>query len=302
LTFERLPNRIRTKQDIETIAKRIDEFKEEDFKIEIVKFCGTTGEPLMNPLTAYAIKVFRGLGKKIILFTNGLYLDREVDGKPYYEHVLDTDKLIISLDAASEQTFYDLKGSKGFQKIISSINDIISKRNSHPRISIGYVIGDKNYHEIEEIAELMKNLGVEDIRFRVDFTIPGEVRRHSEEIMASLKRVRTSCENGFKAVPIYSEEEIGNDNNAFNSFGRKCFNQHFWACVGPDAELYACGHRTYSEVRSYGNLLEHSFRELWHSQERVRTLETLPDSLCKFCSPSSSRRNTFMTFLSQIRR
>jgi MoaA/NifB/PqqE/SkfB family radical SAM enzyme len=71
--------------------------------------------------------------------------------------------------------------------------------------------------------------------------------------------------------------------------------QHFWACIGPNAELYACGHRTYNEVPSYGNLLEKSFQEIWESNKRKKDLKKLPDDFCKICSPNCSKINTYLT-------
>jgi len=258
LTHEKIPDKIGKKQ-IEIIAKKINEFKKNGFEIEVVKFCGTTGEPLVNPITTYAIPLFKNQGKKVILFTNGLLLDKKIKGKPYFEYVLEADKLILSLDAGSEKTFEELKGKPGFKRITKSSESLLTKRNSKPNVSVGYVIGEDNYHEIVKTTKLMKNLGVDDIKFRVDFTDKEGVRKYAKRIVDYLKEAEELSDENFQAISIYSEDEIAKDSSAFNSCKRKCFNQHFWACVGPDAELYACGHRTYQEVQSYGSLLENSF-------------------------------------------
>jgi len=300
LTCNRIKDGI-GKKEIETLAKKIDEFRKDDFKVEVVKFCGTTGEPLVNPVTTYAIPLFKDLGKKVILFTNGLFLDRQDNGKPYFESVLGADNLVLSLDAGSEETFERLKGRKGFKRIINSLEKLLGKRNSELNVSVGYVIGAENYKEIVSTTRLMRELGVDDIRFRVDFTNKDGDREYSHEIVNCLRAAEDLSDENFKAISIYSENEIAKDSSAFDSSGRRCFNQHFWACIGPDAQLYACGHRTYQEVKAYGSLLEDSFEELWAGTERLKNLRGLPDDKCVYCSPSSSRRNTFLTFLQEAR-
>ena len=303
LTCKKLSNKI-GKLEMEIIAQKIDEFQEDEFKTEVVKFCGTTGEPLVNPVTLYGIRLFKNLGKKVILFTNGLFLDKGLNGKNYSDYIINADEIVLSLDSGSEKTFQLIKGKSGFNRITNSLEDIIRKRTSRNprlRVVVSYVIGKDNYHEIIKSARFMKETGIDEMRFRVDFTNPDMIKEIAGEVIPRITKAQEYEDDNFVVIPIYSDKEIGEKDFAFNSYGRKCFNQHFWACIGPDAELYACGHRTYHEVKSYGNLLNHSFKELWTSQERLKNLKSLPDEYCKFCSPSSSRRNTFMTFLSKNR-
>jgi|GEM_PF-1578566 len=303
LTSKRIPNKIGIKE-INKIANEIEGFRENGFEIEVVKLCGTTGEPLVNPVSLYAIHLFKKLGKKVIFFTNGLWLDKELDGKKYLDYILEADTLRLSLDCGSEETFIKLKGKPGFHRTIDSIRELLEKREETKRnlkVIIGYVIGEKNYHEIVPATRLMRDLNVDEIRFRVDFTNPKGIHRISDSITAKLKKSQELQTKKFKVISEYSKKEIEEDDSAFYSCGRKCFNQHFWACIGPDCNLYACGHRTYYEVEPYGNLLENSFRELWTNEKRLKALAKLPDEYCKFCSPSSTRRNEFMTFLHNLR-
>jgi MoaA/NifB/PqqE/SkfB family radical SAM enzyme len=299
LTCNKLENKIR-KEEIKEIAEKIDEYKEGEFQIEIVKFCGTTGEPLLNPITPYAIELFKKLNKKITLFTNGVLLDKELNGKKYLDYVLKADKLILSLDAASKETFYRLKRRDFFNKVVRNLEELIEKRNlteSNLNIAVSYVISEENYEEILEATDLVKNLGADEIRFRVDFAHPDKVQKISDKIIKALDQTQKYKTDNFQVSEIYSEEEISGDCRAFNSWGRKCFNQYFWACIGPDGNLYACGHRTYFGVESYGSLLNESFKEIWTGKKRSETLSKLPDKRCIYCSPSSARRNTFLTFL-----
>lgn len=299
--YKRLPKRM-GKKEIQEIARKIDEFQEDEFEIGTVNFCGTTGDPLVSPVTVEGIRLFKGLGKKVVVYTNGLALDEKIDGHPYYDHLVGIDRLNLSLDAGSEETFERLKGCKGFERVIRSLERLLEKRvdNTHPRIEVSYVIGRENYEEIVSTSKLIGDIGADCIRFRVDFTDVEGVRRVSDRIVDNLREAREYSNSDFEVISIYSEDDIRKDDSAFHSSGRKCFTSCIWACIGPNCELYACGHRAHGKVESYGSLLNNSFRELWASKVRQDSVRGLPDQHCTVCSPFSLRANEFMTFLSQL--
>lgn len=294
--YMHLPNSI-GKEEIKHIAKEIDNFKENGFEIETAKFCGTTGEPLTNPYTADGIYLFKEQRKKVILFTNGLLLGK------YIEPILSADKINLSLDCASSSTFQCLKKVDGFEKVMSGLEKLVNekkRKGSKLNITVSYVIGRKNYHEILEFANKMKKIGVDDVLFRVDFTDTEGIKSLAETIEKSLNDAETLSNSECKIVSVYDNKSIEGNCSAFNTYNRKCFNHNFWACIGSDCNLYVCGHRTYKGVTSYGSILEHSFRELWVSAQRLESICLLPDEHCRFCSPSSVRRNDLMYFLAQL--
>ena len=302
LTSRRLENRI-TEKEMKILVERINTFSENGFKAgETIKLCGTTGEPLVNPASLYAIKLFKNIGRKVVFFTNGLWLDKQYKNRPYFEYILEADSLRLSLDAGGEETFIRLKGRLGFNKIISNLETLLQKRvqqDSRLNVIIGYVVGQENYHDIVQATQLMKNLGTDEIRFRVDFTDPKGIHKLSKIIIKELQKAKELQTEQFKVRSVYSKKDI-EENSIFHAYEKLCFNQHFWGCIGPDVELYGCGHRTYYGVKSYGSLLEHSFRKLWLSEQRLKNLKNLPDEYCKFCSPSSKERNQFMGFLYSV--
>jgi MoaA/NifB/PqqE/SkfB family radical SAM enzyme len=288
---------------MKTLAEKVDEFQENGFKIETIKFCGSTGEPLVNPATIAGIEIFKNKRKKLVLFTNGLFLGNMNEKKLYWQYALNLDKINLSLDSGSEETFAELKHCNGYSSIIHSLELMVAEREMRREktdIVASYVIGRKNRHEILATAKKMKEIGVDEIRFRVDLTDVDGVRDFSGQILDELREAQKLQGDGFRVNSVYSEDEIGEDNSAFNSYGRRCFNHHFWASIGPDCELYSCGHRTRGEVRSYGSILDSNFRSLWLSKERQESTRKLPDEYCAICSPSSVRRNNLMNFLATL--
>jgi len=301
-SYKRLPNLMGIKE-IREIAEKINDFQEDDLKIEVAKFCGTTGEPFVNSTTTIeGIKLFRELEKKIVVYTNGLYLNEGKNGE-YYDELSKIARLNLSLDAGSEEVFTRLKSRSGFNRIINNLEGIIKKRsenNSRLNIVVSYVIGKENYEDVVNATKVIKDTGADELSFRVDFTDLEGIRDISDKIISELEKAKQYSNNGFKVISAYPKEAINGDDSAFHSYSKKCFTSALWASIGPDCELYACGHRTHGDVKSYGSLLENSFEKLWNSKERLESVENLPGEYCTICSPFSSRANDFVTFLSEL--
>jgi len=305
LTSNRIEDKIGM-EEMKILSKRISEFDKDKLKIETVKFCGTTGEPLANPSTVYGIKLFKDKNKKVILYTNGLWLDKKTkENKEYLEYVLDADKINISLDCGTSKTFKLLKGVDGFDRIINSLNRMSilrSERHSNLRIDISFVIGEENYLEIYTATKVAKENGADNVVFRFDFTSPEKMKPIIKEIEMQKTQALSLQTQNFKVFFAYTKDDLesNTDSNAFSSRGKKCFNHNFWGCIGSNCELYVCGHRTYKEVKSFGSLIDNSLKELWLSKSRLEKVEDLPDNKCQFCSPSCHRRDCMMSFLSDI--
>jgi MoaA/NifB/PqqE/SkfB family radical SAM enzyme len=307
LTSELLPNKM-DKKAMEKIAERINEFEINNHEIETVKFCGTTGDPLVNPATVHSIKLFKNIGKKVIIYTNGLWLDKiSENGKKYLDYLLEADKVNISLDAGTKETFLKIKKVDGFEKTIKSIKELVEKRNktkSNLRIDLSYVIGLQNYSEIVKITKIANKIGVDNIIFRVDFAKPETIQPiikkiHEQKIIATkIKNKKTKIWFAYSNEDLESIEK--KEENAFYSRGKKCFNHHFWACIGSDCNLYVCGHRTYKGVENFGNVLDTPLEKIWLSKKRLEIVNNLPNEQCKFCSPSCHRRDCFMKHISNL--
>ncbi|MBS3149987.1 radical SAM protein [Candidatus Woesearchaeota archaeon] len=298
---KRIPDKL-GKKGMEEIARKVEDFRYDDLKIDNIKFCGITGEPLVNSATMYGIEIFKNIGKKVFLFSNGLWLDKEVDGKSYIDYILEADRLILSLDAGSPETFKRLKKVDGFDRIVKSLDELLKRRNgSNPNVVVSYVIGSKNYNDIVQATELARKIGADEIRFRVDFTDKQKIHELSDIIIDNIHQAKELNDDNFKVISMYSEKGVRKDDSEFASYGVNCFIHNLWACIGPNGELYSCGHRTKAEVESFGSILEKSFQELWYSNKRRECVKDLPDKHCEYCSPYSVRINEFGTQLCKFK-
>ncbi|MFH1710786.1 MAG: radical SAM protein [Nanoarchaeota archaeon] len=292
------------KKEIDKLAEDMQDFEQDDFKIETVKFCGTTGEPLVNKYTAYAIEVFSEIGTKIRMFTNGMGITRTNHlGISNLESILKINHLNLSLDAGKDETIKRIKGNNAdYNQIMNGLERIsVLRKNKKPALVVSYVITQDNYFDVERATHDAKNAGADVIRFKIDLTAQSEITSLSEQIIEILQRAKEHESEDFKVISIHSDEEIQGKNPGI--FGERtgesrCYTSYLWGCVGPDFQLYPCGHSCHGASEPYGNLHEQTLKEIWKSRKAKERRENLPCEGCNFCPPFGSRTNDFMTFLS----
>ena len=147
------------------------------------------------------------------------------------------------------------------------------------------------------------NFLIDCIRFKIDLTAQDRITGLSRQILEIIERARDQETPDFKVVSIHSDEEICGKNS--DIFGRRtkasdCYTSHLWSCVGPDFQLYPCGHSCHGDSEPYGDLHEASFKEVWNSRKARKRRESLPCDGCLFCPPFGSRTNDFLTFVSSL--
>jgi radical SAM protein with 4Fe4S-binding SPASM domain len=302
--FSRLENRLSEKGNVDRVIEQVLSFEKNGFRIDNVKFCGSTGEPLVNPLTIYMINQFYNK-RNIILFTNGVMIGKNYENDEYIGDLSKANRIIVSLDAGTTETLWRTK-----PKIIGTgikIEDIlegirrIKKSSKRCNIDVGYVITEHNYQEIVEAVRKAKEHGADNMKIRIDM-VDREISsdKYKDEVSRLLEEAKEYRGDTFGVISIHSKEEIGDtDEKHFSTrgCGFTCFNSHLWSCVGSDGCLYPCGHIVDKRTKNYGSLLEQDFRDIWEGERRRRVVESLPVEKCSICSPSSLRRNRFLTFL-----
>jgi len=304
--FKRLEDKLNLKENADKVIGNVLGFDDEAFSTPKIKFCGSTGDPLMNPLTTYFIERFYGK-REMRLFTNGIKIGQEKFDRNYLDSLSKLDMLYLSLDAGKSETLWKVKRGAKTRNI--SVEDILdgSRRikeiSPRTKINVSYVITEENYEDILLATDKVKMYGLDLIRFRIDITGHRMSKRVLDSIWENLKVARNFQEGDFKVIPIHSESEVKGKNEI--NFGTKnsgiqCFTNLFWTCVGPDGNVYPCGHIVNPETKNYGSLLEKSFEEIWNGEKRKNARKCLPGKLCKICSPFSLRTNKFMGYLDSL--
>lgn len=293
------------KYEIDRLDELIDDFEESSFfKIETIKFCGLTGEPLTNPYTAYALEKFFGKNRIIRLFTNGVGLwNKDYSGKPNLESLLYVNDLNLSLDAGCDKTLKLLKGCNAdYDVIMEGVQEIIRKRRGKkPAITISFVISENNYKDIEKATYDAREIGADFMRFKINI-MDRTSENVSGQIIKSLEEAKRLECPGFGVASIHSEAEIKGEK--LEIFGKRdsvsCYTSTLWGCVGSDFKFYSCGHSCHPGAKPYGDLYKVTLNEAWNSNCRKDLRKCLPGEGCFVCSPFSLRTNEFLTFLGNL--
>lgn len=293
------------KFEIDRLDEMIDDFEDGNFfKIETIKFCGLTGEPLTNPYTAYALEKFSRKNKEVKLFTNGMSLeDIDYSSKPNLESILYTDHLNLSLDAGCDETLKMIKGpSADYDMILRGVRKLVERRRGRkPVIAMSFVIGENNYQDIRKATYDAKKVGADIMRFKIDIMDRPDDGL-SMKIIERLGKAKKLEDSKFKVISIHSEEEIKGEKPEI--FGEKdsvsCYTSALWGCIGSDFQFYPCGHSCHPGARPYGNLYVNTLNEIWNSGYRKDLRKCLPGEGCFVCSPFSLRANEFLTFLGSL--
>ncbi len=300
--FSRLEDKFETKENADIIMNKILEFKEDRLSTPKIKFCGSTGDPLMNPVIDYIIERFSGK-REMRLFTNGIKIGQEKDNSEYIDSLSKLNSIYLSLDAGTTEKLWEIKEGAKNRKV--GIEDILEgtrriKESGKNWVCVNYVITHKNYKDILEASKKAKENNFNVIRFRIDLLDRDLSRERSREILRELMKAKLYETENFKVVPIHSDEEIREVNqDCFSSKGRglKCYTNLFWTCVGSNGKVYPCGHIVSPETEDYGSLFENTFQEIWDGEKRKQAILKVPGKLCNICSPFSLTTNEIMTDL-----
>lgn len=298
------------RENMENVIDQVLNFKTNGFQVDTVKFCGSTGEPLVNSQTIYAIdRLYKK--KALRFFTNGILLGKNKENFDYLNSISKVNILNLSLDAGTTETLWNLKpGAKKEGVSLEDILDAVKRirglsdsRGEKMDIDVGYVISNANYKDIIEAAKKVRQSGASIIGYRIDLTDRTVSEQHGEEINSMLFDAKIHEDEHFRVIPIYSETQIeSTDSACFSSreSSLKCFVSRLWSCIGPNGNLYSCGHVVENGSESYGNIFDQDISVVWNSEQRKKVIANLPGKMCNICSPSSIRTNGLMTFFDDI--
>ncbi|MDM8553013.1 radical SAM protein [Desulfobacterales bacterium HSG2] len=112
------------------------------------------GEPTLHPDLSGAIKKAKSLGyNSITVDTNG-YLFHDILSKVSPDEV---DYFSFSLDGATRDTNNKIRGEGSYDKCVAGIREAVSRGFA---VSLIYTVSRANIHELEQMAPLLKELGV----------------------------------------------------------------------------------------------------------------------------------------------
>ncbi len=232
------------------------------------------GEPFLHAQLIDFICYAKSKGIFTASSTNGHFLS-EINAKAIVRSKLDF--LIISLDGINQESYQKYRKEGDFNRVISGIKTLVKTKKelkiNYPLIELQFIVFKHNEQEIKGFKELGKELGVDKISVK-------SAQIHKPEKSSEI----LPPEN--LAYSRYKQDESGK----FHLIKKKrkyCRRQWTGAVITWEGDVAPCCYDKEAKY-AYGNLKNHSFRELWHSRQAMQFRENLfqrrnvPD-ICKDC-------------------
>jgi len=122
------------------------------------------GEPFINPNLFKMIEIADQANIYTCISTNGHYLD-ETNAERVVASGLD--RIIISLDGTTSETYVKYRRGGSFQVVLSGIRNLVAVKRSlkskTPHIILQFIVFKNNQHQLKDFKQLACELGVDAI-------------------------------------------------------------------------------------------------------------------------------------------
>lgn len=237
------------------------------------------GEMLMHPQFLQIVRAARRIlpHANILGYTNGLLIGHTVDAEDLVRSGLG--QIHFSLDAATAQTYRQVRGSPHFERVLENVRAVLNARkrlnSPRPYVGINFTMMNENFREAPDYVRLGVELGVDYVaRPALILTYWGYTdgaRRISRaELIEVLSQTRKVAEELRAPMPMddymvdpqsYFADYYQRRANAY----KRCF--FFWnhIQIDPFGNLKLCCVHPAASIHRWGNLLEQPFSQIWNS-------------------------------------
>ena len=212
-------------------------------------------------------------------------------------------RLKVSLDAATPETYQEIRGLDLFGRVVDNIKAIVSMKQKTSttglHICLQVVIQSKNISQLSQIVELAADIGVNDVSFRLVGLAGIEEKR--DELVAGLTPVVVVCQMkrardtagrlGMKTnlanLLTGTPWDVSCDKKYQNI--RHCSFPWFSMYITVDGEVKPCCMFSYIDA-GLGNLLQEDIHTVWNNSKYQQFRQILrqgkyPDARCQECVP-----------------
>ncbi len=209
------------------------------------------GEPYLNPSFLEMVKYASDKKIYTATSTNAHYLTDE-NARKTVESGLD--RLIISIDGTTQETYKQYRVGGNIDKVIEGAKNIVKWKkelnSKTPFVFFQFLVVKHNEHQIEEIKQLAKDIGVDEVRFKTAQVYDYE--NDPNQLIPSLAK--------------YSRYTKNNDGTyaAKNKMANRCWKLWHSNVITWDGLVVPCCFDK-DAMHRLGNLKNESFKAIWHN-------------------------------------
>ncbi len=265
--------------------------------IESLDLTGVWGEAFLHPeLYIRMLKAIKALGSDVYTISNGTLLTDDL-ARQLVE--ADLNKLTISLDAATPETYAKIRPPGKFEDILAGLRSLNAwkkkLKSAQPRLDLAFVGMRTNIHEFPAAVRLASELGAYQICLQAMGEYPGleneSVAAHDKALGRRVyeEGLAVARELGVKIV-LQPEDQFEEDRRERNvvedTTGRRKQCQDLWnkALVSATGDILPCC----ASPVSMGSLKDASFEAIWRGKTfnalRRQFLSGKIPEMCKQCT------------------
>ena len=265
--------------------------------IESLDLNGVWGEAFLHPeLYLRMLQTLKDNGVDVYTISNGTLITDELahDLVAY-----DLNKLVVSLDAATAETYAKIRPPGRFEDLLQGMKSVAEwKRklgSENPRIELAFVGMKTNIHEFPDAVRLAGELGAAQICLQAMGEYPGlegeSIAAHDKALGREVfaEAVTAGAEVGVDVIllPADQFEETRKEHNLLEDHAKHRKHCHdLWnrAVIAATGDVLPCC----ASPESLGNLREQSFAEIWrgeaYNQLRRGFLSGDLPEMCQHCT------------------
>ena len=237
------------------------------------------GEPYLNPAFLQMVKYAHDKGIYTATSTNAHYLTDE-KARETVESGLD--RLIISIDGTTQEVYEQYRVGGRLEKVLEGARNIVkwkkALKSKTPFIFFQFLVVKPNEHQIEEVKELGKKIGVDQVRFKTAQVY--DYRNDPNQLIPSNQKYSR-----------YKKDAQGNM-VAKNSLRNHCWKLWHANVITWDGLVVPCCFDK-DATHQLGDLSKQSFKETWHNNRykqfrRELLLSRKNIDICANCSEGLS--------------
>ncbi|CAN5169806.1 radical SAM protein [soil metagenome] len=236
-------------------------------KLRRVELTGI-GEPIMNRDFYRIVEYIKSRGVRISM-TDNFTMMTEKAAQRIIE--LGVDRIAISLDGATKETFEKVRVGADFDKVTRNARQLVDMRRKmgrlKPEVLANFVVTANSYTEAPAIVELAHSLGIGLVQFDFVKTFDKTETLGTETGMTGFDATLENALERARALGVvvkwaFYEEDVPVENCS------RPWNRNF---VTRDGYVHPCclttqtGDRQAQNRRSLGNLIDQPFEDVWKS-------------------------------------
>ncbi len=267
--------------------------------VKAVTFSGG-GEPLVYPYIEETMESILEHDIDLSIITNGSLLNGNKA-----RILADAKWVRISIESCNDTAYCKTRGLKegAFFSLCTNIENFAKIKSKNCELGINVVVTNENYKEVREIAVLMKNLGVNHVKYAPLCT--QETWKYHEgfknRVSYDLKKVQEElADENFRIIDLYTGDFA--DSVIFERQYNKCPIKEFVCVIGANAKVYYCHDKAYLSDGMVCDLKDRSFQEAWNSADVCAKFENFDaKECCKQHCVYDSRNQLINSFLDMDR-